>query len=196
MASARQRRPVARARLRRHAPAVDRPRRGARRSRRARARRVAARLRRRRRWAPSSPASRSRRASAASSAARSPIAAGTSPASSATSGPPPRRASCSDSTPGQLAHALGIAGTQAAGLEQSFGTMSKPLHPGKAAMNGLLAALLAARGVHRRDRRCSTGRAGSPATFLGITDLALPSRTSASDSRSSRTAPSPTPPVI
>jgi len=45
-----------------------------------------------------------------------------------------------------LNHAFGIAGTQAAGLKSVFGTMSKPLHPGKAAQNGLLAARLAARG--------------------------------------------------
>ena len=45
-----------------------------------------------------------------------------------------------------LTHALGLAGTQAAGLKSCFGTMSKPLHPGKAAQNGLLAARLAARG--------------------------------------------------
>jgi 2-methylcitrate dehydratase PrpD len=43
-------------------------------------------------------------------------------------------------------HALGIAGTQAAGLKGVFGTMCKPLHAGKAAGNGLLAAALAARG--------------------------------------------------
>jgi 2-methylcitrate dehydratase PrpD len=47
---------------------------------------------------------------------------------------------------GQLLHAFGIAGTQAAGLKSVFGTMSKPLHAGKAAQNGLLAARLAARG--------------------------------------------------
>ena len=45
-----------------------------------------------------------------------------------------------------LTHAFGLAGTQAAGLKSVFGTMSKPLHPGKAAQNGLLAARLAARG--------------------------------------------------
>ncbi len=45
-----------------------------------------------------------------------------------------------------LTHALGIAGTQAAGLKSVFGTMSKPLHAGTAARNGLLAARLAARG--------------------------------------------------
>lgn len=44
------------------------------------------------------------------------------------------------------ARALGIAGTQAAGLKAQFGTMCKPLHAGKAAANGLLAARLAARG--------------------------------------------------
>ncbi|MGI8921120.1 MAG: MmgE/PrpD family protein [Solirubrobacteraceae bacterium] len=42
--------------------------------------------------------------------------------------------------------AFGLAGTQAAGLNAVFGTMGKPLHAGKAAMNGLLAATLAMRG--------------------------------------------------
>ncbi len=39
--------------------------------------------------------------------------------------------------------ALALAGTQAAGLKSAFGTMAKPLHAGRAASNGLLAALLA-----------------------------------------------------
>ncbi|MGD9891120.1 MAG: MmgE/PrpD family protein [Dehalococcoidia bacterium] len=43
-------------------------------------------------------------------------------------------------------HALGIAGTQAAGMKSMFGTMCKPLHAGKAAANGLFAATLARRG--------------------------------------------------
>ena len=43
-------------------------------------------------------------------------------------------------------HALGLAGTQAAGLKSGFGTMAKPLHAGRAAANGLLAATLAAGG--------------------------------------------------
>lgn len=47
---------------------------------------------------------------------------------------------------GHTAHALGLAATQAAGLKSMFGTMAKPLHAGKAAMNGLMAAQLAARG--------------------------------------------------
>ena len=45
-----------------------------------------------------------------------------------------------------MATALGLAGTQAAGLKAVFGTEAKPLHAGKAAANGLLAAELAARG--------------------------------------------------
>jgi 2-methylcitrate dehydratase PrpD len=40
-------------------------------------------------------------------------------------------------------HALALAGTQASGLKSAFGTMTKPLHAGRAASNGLLAALLA-----------------------------------------------------
>ncbi len=48
------------------------------------------------------------------------------------------------------AQALGIAGTQAAGLKSQFGTMCKPFHAGKAAQNGLLAARLAAKGFSSR----------------------------------------------
>lgn len=48
------------------------------------------------------------------------------------------------------ARALGIAGTQAAGLKSQFGTMCKPLHAGKAAENGLVGAQLAARGFTSR----------------------------------------------
>lgn len=46
----------------------------------------------------------------------------------------------------KLAMALGLAGTQSFGLREMFGTMTKPFHPGKAAQNGLLAALLAEKG--------------------------------------------------
>ncbi len=42
--------------------------------------------------------------------------------------------------------ALALAVTQAGGLKASFGTMAKPLHAGRAAADGLLAARLAARG--------------------------------------------------
>jgi 2-methylcitrate dehydratase PrpD len=46
----------------------------------------------------------------------------------------------------QMTHALGIAGTQAAGMQQNRGTMCKSFHAGRAASSGLLAALLAQRG--------------------------------------------------
>ena len=42
--------------------------------------------------------------------------------------------------------ALGIAGSLASGLRQNFGTMTKPLHAGRAAQNGVMAAQLARRG--------------------------------------------------
>ncbi len=48
------------------------------------------------------------------------------------------------------ARALGIAGTQAAGLKSQFGTMCKPLHAGHAAQTGVQAARLAARGFTSR----------------------------------------------
>lgn len=41
---------------------------------------------------------------------------------------------------------LGLAATQAAGLQEALGTMTKPFHPGKAAADGVEAALLAAEG--------------------------------------------------
>ncbi len=49
-------------------------------------------------------------------------------------------------------HALSIAASQASGLKVNFGTMTKPYHAGKAAMNGLMAARLAARGFTASDR--------------------------------------------
>jgi len=45
----------------------------------------------------------------------------------------------------QMTWALGIAATQSAGLREMFGTMCKAFHPGRAAQNGLTAALLAAK---------------------------------------------------
>jgi 2-methylcitrate dehydratase PrpD len=46
----------------------------------------------------------------------------------------------------KLTYAMGIAATQAAGMQQNRGTMGKSFHAGKAASNGVLAALLAERG--------------------------------------------------
>ncbi|WP_225616953.1 MmgE/PrpD family protein [Variovorax sp. 38R] len=68
----------------------------------------------------------------------------------------------------QTAHALGLAATQAAGLKCMFGTMGKPLHAGKAAMNGLMAAELAARGFTVNDSaiECVQGFARTMAPAL------------------------------
>jgi 2-methylcitrate dehydratase PrpD len=46
----------------------------------------------------------------------------------------------------RMTHALGVAGTQAAGMQQNRGTMCKSFHAGRAAASGLMAALLAQRG--------------------------------------------------
>jgi len=46
----------------------------------------------------------------------------------------------------QLRHGLGIAASMAAGIRCNYGTMTKPLHVGRAAENGIAAALLADRG--------------------------------------------------
>lgn len=46
----------------------------------------------------------------------------------------------------QLRHAIGIAASMGAGIRANFGTMTKPLHVGQAAHNGVTAAILAASG--------------------------------------------------
>ena len=59
-----------------------------------------------------------------------------------------------------IAHALGIAATQGNGLVASFGTMGKPLHAGKAAMDGVLSAQLAARGFTANPELLEPGARG------------------------------------
>jgi 2-methylcitrate dehydratase PrpD len=51
----------------------------------------------------------------------------------------------------QMVWALGIAATQPVGLREMFGSMTKSYHPGRAAQNGLTAALLAARNFTSTD---------------------------------------------
>jgi len=46
----------------------------------------------------------------------------------------------------QVLHALGISASEAAGLRENFGTMTKPFHAGRAAESGIVAAELAALG--------------------------------------------------
>ncbi len=59
----------------------------------------------------------------------------------------------------QMTHALGIAASQPVGLKIQFGSMTKSFHPGRAAQNGMLAALLAARGF-TADEAALEGRDG------------------------------------
>jgi 2-methylcitrate dehydratase PrpD len=54
-------------------------------------------------------------------------------------------------TSGQIAHALGMAASASSGIRVNFGSMTKPLHAGRAAENGIVAAELAARGFTAGD---------------------------------------------
>jgi 2-methylcitrate dehydratase PrpD len=63
-----------------------------------------------------------------------------------------------------LAHALSIAASQAGGLRQNFGTMTKPFHAGHAARCGVSAARLAAHGMEG-DPAALEGPAGFFAAF-------------------------------
>jgi 2-methylcitrate dehydratase PrpD len=65
-----------------------------------------------------------------------------------------------------LRHALGIAASFAAGIRCNFGTMTKPLHVGRAAENGITAARLAARGF-TADPTALDGRWGFLAVLGG-----------------------------
>ena len=58
----------------------------------------------------------------------------------------------------EMAYALGIAATQSSGLREMFGTMCKSLHPGRAAQNGLTAALLARQGFTSSERAIEAPR--------------------------------------
>ncbi len=51
----------------------------------------------------------------------------------------------------QMVYAFAIAGTQASGVREVFGSMCKPFHAGRAAQNGTVAALLAQRGFTGTD---------------------------------------------
>lgn len=68
-----------------------------------------------------------------------------------------------------MARAIGLAATQAAGLKAQFGTMAKPLHAGRAAETGLLAALWAEAGMTGRADLLEA-RQGFAATQAGIPD--------------------------
>jgi 2-methylcitrate dehydratase PrpD len=69
-----------------------------------------------------------------------------------------------------MVFAMGIAATQASGLLEMLGTETKLLHAGKAAQNGLLAALLAGRGIDSSLRAIESPR-GFAAVFAPESDL-------------------------
>lgn len=71
----------------------------------------------------------------------------------------------------KVANAIAVSATQAAGMQQNRGTMSKSFHAGKAASNGLLAALLAERGFDGSDESLE-GRRGFCRIYSARTDEA------------------------
>ena len=71
----------------------------------------------------------------------------------------------------QTVWALGLAATQASGLREMFGSMAKSLHPGRAAQNGLAAALLAQAGLTSSSTAIE-GRRGFANVLSTTVDLA------------------------
>jgi 2-methylcitrate dehydratase PrpD len=70
------------------------------------------------------------------------------------------------------AHTLGQAATQAAGIREVYGSDTKPLHPAKAAMDGVLAALLAEQGFTSID----TAIEGPMGLLVAISPEPVPGR--------------------
>jgi len=79
----------------------------------------------------------------------------------------------------KTSHAIAIAASLASGLVANFGTMTKSLHAGRTAQNGVLAAQLAAQGFtaspdaleHRTGFLRAHSPSGTPAVDDGIIDL-------------------------
>lgn len=69
----------------------------------------------------------------------------------------------------QTMHAFSIAASEACGIQKNFGTMTKPLHAGLAARNGVFAALLAQRGF-TADADALGGEQGFLRAFKGPGD--------------------------
>ena len=58
----------------------------------------------------------------------------------------------------QMQWAFGLAATQSSGLREMFGTMTKSFHPGRAAQNGMMSALLAEAGFNSSERAIEAPR--------------------------------------
>lgn len=72
----------------------------------------------------------------------------------------------------QTEHAIGLAATQQTGLREMFGSDTKSFHAGRAAQNGLLAALLAQRGFTSSERALEARRGwGRVVSGLGVGEL-------------------------
>ncbi|RFU34429.1 hypothetical protein B7463_g1951, partial [Scytalidium lignicola] len=67
----------------------------------------------------------------------------------------------------QTAHAIGIAATQVTGLREMFGSHTKSFHPGRAAQNGLMAAILAEKGYTSSEKALEALRGW--ANVVGVT---------------------------
>ena len=76
----------------------------------------------------------------------------------------------------QLLTTLGIAASMASGLRENFGTMTKPLHAGRAAENGVTAALLARDGFTAAPNILEAGRGFFNAMAGGYDDSKIGGR--------------------
>jgi 2-methylcitrate dehydratase PrpD len=75
-----------------------------------------------------------------------------------------------------LRRALGIAASMASGLRENFGTMTKPLHAGRAAENGVTAAQLAAMGFTAAQNILEAKRGFFNATAGGFDEAKISGR--------------------
>lgn len=71
----------------------------------------------------------------------------------------------------QTCHAVGIAATQVTGLREMFGSHTKSFHPGRAAQNGLMAAILAQGGYTSSEQALEAKRGW--ANVVGVTKKRL-----------------------
>jgi 2-methylcitrate dehydratase PrpD len=76
----------------------------------------------------------------------------------------------------QQAQALGLAGAQASGLRENFGTMTKPFHAGRAAESGVLAAEFVAQGWTASDQILEAPRGFFQAAGGGFDPAAIMNR--------------------
>ncbi|KAL2392396.1 hypothetical protein ABEF93_000011 [Exophiala dermatitidis] len=70
----------------------------------------------------------------------------------------------------QMAHAIGIAATQVTGLREMFGSDTKSFHVGRAAQNGLMAAILAEHGYTSSTRALEAKRGWARVVVGGEAD--------------------------